>query len=90
MKNNLNENLYNFCMELNNVRFINVKFSAIILDNNRIELYFTERAFTNIYNENSRAGRKFEKLLNKYSLESDLIRYKCIEVREKNQIKNIF
>ena len=83
MKNNLNENLYNFCMELNNVRFINGKFSAIILDNNTIELYFTERAFANIYNENSRAGKKFEKLLNKYSLESDLIRYKCIEIRKK-------
>ena len=64
MKNNLNENLHKFCMELNNVRFIKENFSVIILDNSRIELYFTDKAFTDIYNENSRAGRKFEKLLN--------------------------
>lgn len=83
MKNNLNENLCDFCMELNNMRFIKENFSVIILDDSRIELYFTERVFTDIYNENSRAGKKFEKLLNKYSLESDLIRYKCIEIRKK-------
>ena len=52
MKNNLNEDLYNFCMELNNVRFIKGKFSAIILDDGGIELHFTEEAFTDIYNKN--------------------------------------
>ena len=83
MKNNLNENLYEFCMELNTVRFIKEKFSAIILDDSRIELYFTDKAFANICNENSRASKKFEKLLNKYNLEYDLIRYKCIEIRKK-------
>ena len=83
MKNNLNENLHKFCMELNNARFIKENFSVIILDNSRIELYFTDKAFTDIYNKNSRASKKFEKLLNKYSLESDLIRYKCIEIRKK-------
>ena len=83
MKNNLNENLRKFYMELNNARFIKENFSAIILDDDGIELYLSDEAFTDIYNENSRVGRKFEKLLNKYSLESDLIRYKCIEIRKK-------
>lgn len=83
MKNNLNENLRKFYMELNNVRFIKENFSAIILDDDGIELHFTEEAFTDIYNKNSRTSKKFEKLLNKYSLESDLIRYKCIEIRKK-------
>ena len=33
-------------------------------------------------NENGRPYKKFKKLLDKYDLEYDLIRYKCIEVWE--------
>ena len=83
MKINLNEDLYNFCIELNNVQFIKEKFSAIILDGFRVELYFNDKSFTHMINENSRAYKKFKKLLDKYELESNLIKYKCIEIRKK-------
>ena len=82
MKITLNENLYNFCQELNNVQWIKGKFSAIVLDTWRVELYFNDKAFAHIDNENSRPYKKFKKLLDKYDLEYDLIRYKCIEVWE--------
>lgn len=82
MKITLNENLYNFCQELNNVQWIKGKFSAIVLDTWRVELYFNDKAFAHIDNENSRPYKKFKKLLDKYNLEYDLIRYKCIEVWE--------
>ena len=82
MKITLNENLYNFCQELNNVQWIKGKFSAIVLDTWRVELYFSDKAFAHIDNENSRAYKKFKKLLDKYDLEYDFIRYKCIEVWE--------
>ena len=76
----LKENLNEFCLELNEVKGIKGHFSAIVLNDSTVELYFNEKAFDNITNEGSRAYKKFEKLLNKYSLEYDLIRYKCIEV----------
>ena len=76
----LKENLNEFCLELNEVKGIKENFSAIVLNDSTVELYFNEKAFDNITNEGSRAYKKFEKLLNKYSLEYDLIRYKCIEV----------
>ncbi len=82
MKITLNENLYNFCQELNNVQWIKGKFSAIVLDTWRVELYFNDKAFAHMDNENSRPYKKFKKLLDKYDLEYDLIRYKCIEVWE--------
>ena len=82
MKITLNENLYNFCQDLNNVQWIKGKFSAIVLDTWRVELYFNDKAFAHIDNENSRPYKKFKKLLDKYDLEYDLIRYKCIEVWE--------
>ena len=82
MKIKLNENLYNFCQELNNVQWIKGKFSVIVLDTWRVELYFNDKAFAHIDNENSRPYKKFKKLLDKYDLEYDLIRYKCIEVWE--------
>ena len=46
------------------------------------ELYFNDKAFAHMNNENSRPYKKFKKLLDKYDLEYDLIRYKCIEVWE--------
>ena len=43
MKITLNENLYNFCQELNNVQWIKGKFSAIVLDTWKVELYFNDK-----------------------------------------------
>ena len=82
MKITLNENLYNFCQDLNNVQWIKENFSVIVLDTWRVELYFNDKASAHIDNENSRPYKKFKKLLDKYDLEYDLIRYKCIEVWE--------
>ena len=81
MKTTLKENLYGFCLELNEVKGMN--FSVIALDDCTVELHFNEKAFDLVTDENSRAYKKFEKLLGKYNLEDDLIRYKCIEVSEK-------
>ena len=83
MKTILKESLCGFCSELNEVKGMKGHFSAIVLNDSTVELYFNERAFDNVTNEDSRAYKKFEKLLNKYSLEYDLIRYKCIEVYER-------
>ena len=74
----MNKNLYGFCSELNKVEGMN--FSVIALDDHTVELHFDEKAFDLVTDENSRACKKFEKLLGKYNLEDDLIRYKCIEV----------
>ena len=82
MKITLNENLYNFCQDLNNVQWIKENFSVIVLDTWRVELYFNDKAFTHMDNENGRPYKKIKKLLDKYDLEYDLIRYKCIEVWE--------
>ena len=82
MKTTLKENLYGFCLELNEVKGIG-NFSVIALDDCTVELHFNEKAFDLVTDENSRAYKKFEKLLGKYNLEDDLIRYKCIEVSEK-------
>ena len=82
MKITLNENLYNFCQDLNNVQWIKENFSVIVLDTWRVELYFNDKAFAHMNNENGRPYKKFKKLLDKYDLEYDLIRYKCIEVWE--------
>ncbi len=82
MKTTLKENLYGFCLELNEVKGIG-NFSVIALDDCTVELHFNEKAFDIVTDENSRACKKFEKLLDKYNLEDDLIRYKCIEVSEK-------
>ena len=82
MKTTLKESLYEFCLELNKVKGIG-NFSVIALDNCTVELHFNEKAFDIVTDENSRACKKFEKLLDKYGLEDDLIRYKCIEVSEK-------
>ena len=83
MKTTLKENLYNFCQEMNRMQWIKGNFSVIALDNCTVELHFNEKAFDIVTDENSRACKKFEKLLDKYGLEDDLIRYKCIEVSEK-------
>ena len=77
----MKKNLYVFCLELNEVKGMN--FSVIALDDHTVELHFNEKAFDLVTDENSRAYKKFEKLLGKYNLEDDLIRYKCIEVSEK-------
>ena len=77
----MKKNLYDFCLELNEVKGMN--FSVIALDDHTVELHFNEKAFDLVTDENSRACKKFEKLLDKYNLEDDLIRYKCIEVSEK-------
>ena len=82
MKTTLKESLYEFCLELNKVKGIG-NFSVIALDDSTLELHFNEKAFDLVTDENSRACKKFEKLLDKYGLEDDLIRYKCIEVSEK-------
>ena len=79
----LKENLNEFCLELNKVKGIKENFSAIILNDHTIELYFNEKAFNRVTDENNRIYKKFEKLLDKYSLEYDIIRYKCIEVCER-------
>ena len=79
----LNKDLYNFCEELNDTQLMKGKFSAIVLDECRVELYFTDEVFSRMDNENSRTYRKFKKLLDKYDLEYDLIRYKCFEVCKK-------
>ena len=77
----MTKNLYDFCLELNEVKGMN--FSVIALDDHTAELHFNEKAFDLVTDENSRACKKFEKLLGKYNLEHDLIRYKCIDVSEK-------
>ena len=79
----LKENLNEFCLELNKVKGIKENFSAIILNDHTIELYFNEKAFNRVTDENNRVYKKNEKLLDKYSLEYDIIRYKCIEVCER-------
>ena len=79
----LKENLYEFCLELNEVKGMKGKFSAIVLNDYTVELYFNEKAFDRITDENNRVYKKFEKLLDKYNLEYDIIRYKCIEVCER-------
>ncbi len=83
MKTTLNENLYNFCQEMNRMQWIKGNFSVIALDDSTVELHFNEKAFDLVTDENSRTCKKFEKLLGKYNLVDDLIRYKCIEVSEK-------
>ena len=79
----LKENLNEFCLELNEVKGIKGHFSAIVLNDSTVELYFNEKAFNRVTDENNRVYKKFEKLLDKYSLEYDIIRYKCIEVCER-------
>ena len=77
----MKKNLYGFCSELNKVEGMN--FSVIALNDSTAELHFDEMAYDLVTDDNSRACKKFEKLLKKYNLEDDLIRYKCIEVSEK-------
>ena len=79
----VNKDLYNFFEELNNTQLMKGKISAIVLDECRIELYFTYEVFSRISNENSRTYKKFKKILDKYDLEYDLIRYRCCEVCKK-------
>ena len=79
----LKENLNELCLELNKVKSKKENFSAIILNDHTIELYFNEKAFNRVTDENNRVYKKFEKLLDKYSLEYDIIRYKCIEICER-------
>ena len=79
----LKENLNEFCLELNEVKGMKGNFSAIVLNDHTIELYFNEKAFNRVTDEDNRVYKKFEKLLDKYSLEYDIIRYKCIEVCER-------
>ena len=81
MKTTLKESLYGFCLELNEVKGMN--FSVIALNDTTVELHFDEKAFDLVTDDNSKACKKFEKLLGKYNLVDDLIRYKCIEVSEK-------
>ena len=79
----LNKDLYNFCEELNDTQLMKGKFSATVLDECRVELHFTDEVFSRIDNESSRTYRKFKKLLDKYDLAYDLIRYRCFEVCKK-------
>ena len=75
--------LKGFCQELNKVQGLKEGFKVIALDDSTVELHFNEKAFDLVTDENSRTCKNFEKLLGKYNLEDDLIRYKCIEVSEK-------
>ena len=75
------KNLYDFCLELNKVESLKGSFLVIVLNDSTVELHFiNEKAFDLVTDDNSRACKKFEKLLGKYNLEYDLIRYKCIEI----------
>ena len=74
----MNKKLYDFCLELNKVKGMN--FSVIALDDHTVELHFNEKAFDLVTDDNGRTCKKFEKLIEKYSLVDDLIRYKCIEI----------
>ena len=74
------KNLYDFCLELNKVESLKGSFLVTVLNDSTVELHFNEKAFDLVTDENSRACKKFEKLLEKYSLVDDLIRYKCIEI----------
>ena len=78
----LKENLNEFCLELNKVKGIKENFSAIILNDHTIELYFNEKAFNRVTDENNRVYKKFEKLLDKYSLEYDRQLYENFSMSE--------
>ena len=72
--------LYDFCLELNKVKSLKGSFSVIALNDSTVELHFNEKAFDLVTDDNGRTCKKFEKLIEKYSLVDDLIRYKCIEI----------
>ena len=77
----MEKNLYDFCLELNKVESLKGSFLVTVLNDSTVELHFiNEKVFDLVTDDNSRACKKFEKLLGKYNLEDDLIRYKCIEI----------
>ena len=77
----MEKNLYDFCLELNKVESLKGSFLVTVLNDNTVELHFiNEKVFDLVTDDNSRACKKFEKLLGKYNLVDDLIRYKCIEI----------
>ena len=78
----LNTSLKSFYEELNNVRFIKNNFSVIVAKDWIIELWFNDKAWKHMDNENSWAYKKFIELINKYELEYDFISQKHIDVWE--------
>ena len=78
----LNTSLKSFYEELNNVRFIKNNFSVIAAKDWMIELWFNDKAWKHMDNENSWAYKKFIELINKYELEYDFISQKHIDVWE--------
>ena len=78
----LNTSLKSFYEELNNVRFIKNNFSVITAKDWMIELWFNDKAWKHMDNENSWAYKKFIELINKYELEYDFISQKHIDVWE--------
>ena len=75
--------LKGFCQELNKVQGLKEGFLVIVLDDSTVELHFSDKAIAYMDDENGRTYKRFERLLDKYSLEYDLIRYTCIEVSVK-------
>ena len=78
----LNTSLKSFYEELNSIRFIKNNFSAIAAKDWMMELYFNDKAWKHMDNENSKAYKKFIELINKYGLEYDFISQKHIDVWE--------
>ena len=78
----LNTILKKFYEELNSIRFIKNNFSAITTKDCMIELYFNDKAWKHMDNENSKAYKKFIELIDKYELEYDFISIRHIDVWE--------
>ena len=78
----LNTSLKSFYEELNNVRFIKNNFSVIAAKDWTIELWFNDKEWKHMDNENSWAYKKFIELINKYELEYDFMSQKHIDVWE--------
>lgn len=76
----LNINLINFYEELNNVQWIKNKFSVIQKNDYTISLFFSNKAWKHMDNENSRPYKRFKHLIEKYDLDYDFISHCNIEV----------
>ena len=76
----MNKILCDFCTEVNKIKTLKGSFIVRDLNDSTIELQFNENAFDLIIDNNSRTYKKFQKLLVKYHVVDDLIRYNCLEI----------